>query len=346
MRKRTVALGLFMSLSASLAACAESTPNEAAVSGKHAARATGEWSEGTLAFGGRERAYRTYRPAGLAPGARVVVLLHGGSQSMSRISEPNAGAWLAWPALAAREKFLLVAPNGLSVVNGSGLENMQQWNDLRRTGPASKWKADDTGFIVAVLDAVKAKYGYDASRVYATGASNGGMMAMRLLLDRPDRFAAGAAFVATLPEDLSLAPARPAGRPLLLADMTDDPIVPWGGGIIPGDVTPMLGAEATARRWAQFAGADAARAKTETPAGIAPGDGFTVTRTVYPPGTDAASRVELWKITGAGHYMPTRDYPAAPGELAVARFGRECRSFESAEVAWRFFLDTEHEGNP
>lgn len=351
MRNRSAVAGIFMMLTAALAGCAgwhghpARDDGTAMASENSAARITGEWSESVIVFGGRERAYRVYRPEGLAPGARVVVLLHGGSQSMRRIFAPGAGAWLAWPALADREKFLLVVPNGLSLVNGSGIANAQQWNDLRRTGPASKWNADDTGFIVAALDMVKAKYGYDATRVYATRASNGGMMTMRLLLDRPDRFAAGAAFVATLPEDLSLAPEHPAGRPLMIVDSTDDPLVPWAGGVIPGDITPMLGAEATARRWAQYAGADSARAKTESAPGVTPGGGYTVTRTVYPPINDNGAPVELWKVAGAGHFMPTRDHPANPGEPAVARFGRECRSFESAEIAWRFFMGTENGRN-
>jgi polyhydroxybutyrate depolymerase len=340
MRKRAAVIGIFITLSVIVAGCA-GTPKESASAANRTVAPPGEWSENTLSCGGRERAYRVYRPAGYMPGGRAVVLLHGGSQSMTGIFAPGAGAWLTWREIADREKFLLITPNGLNIVNGSGLGNTQQWNDLRRTGPASKWKGDDTGFIVAALDVVKAKYGYDASRVYVTGASNGGMMAMRLLLDRPDRFAAGAAFVATLPEDLSLAPARPAGRPLLLVNTTDDPMVPWTGGIIPGDVTPMLGAEATARRWAEFAGADRAGAKTDVPPSVTTGDDFPITRTVYPPGGDSGARVEFWKVAGAGHFMPTVRHSASPSELAVARFGRECRSFESAEVAWRFFTDTE-----
>lgn len=339
MRKRTVALVTFMTLCAALTGCVESSHGDAGA----VARLTGEWSESIILFDGRERAYRVYRPSGATAAGPVVVLLHGGSQSMTRIFSPNAGAWLAWPELADREKFLLVVPNGLNLVNGSGLGNLQQWNDFRRTGPASKWKGDDTGFIVAALDAVKAKFGYDSSRVYATGASNGGMMAMRLLLDRPDRFAAGAAFIATLPEDLSLVPARPTGRPLLLVNTTDDPMVSWAGGIIPNDITPMLGAEATARRWARFSGADTTGTKTEIPAEVADRDGFTVTRTVYTAIGGTGARVELWKVAGAGHFMPTVRHPAAPDGLTTDHFGRECRSFESAEVAWRFFTDTEND---
>jgi poly(3-hydroxybutyrate) depolymerase len=108
----------------------------------------------------------------------------------------------------------------------------------------------------------------------------------------------------------------------------------------------MRSVEATARFWSGLAPGEAARLSGDTPPGVRDGEGFTVTRTRYLPAPGAGAPVELWKVGGAGHFMPTRDYPAAPGSLAVARFGRECRAFESAEVAWRFFLGKEKPRRP
>jgi poly(3-hydroxybutyrate) depolymerase len=52
---------------------------------------------------------------------------------------------------------------------------------------------DDVAFVDAMLDLLAREYAVDASRIYASGFSNGGQMTSRLALERYDRFAAIAA---------------------------------------------------------------------------------------------------------------------------------------------------------
>lgn len=57
---------------------------------------------------------------------------------------------------------------------------------------------DDVAYVDAVLDLLAREYAVDASRVYASGFSNGGGMTSRLALERHDRFAAIAAAAGAL----------------------------------------------------------------------------------------------------------------------------------------------------
>jgi polyhydroxybutyrate depolymerase len=57
------------------------------------------------------------------------------------------------------------------------------------------------GFVLAVLDQVERDLPVDRDRVFATGISNGGMLAYRLACDASERFAAIAPVAATLVTD-------------------------------------------------------------------------------------------------------------------------------------------------
>ena len=67
-------------------------------------------------------------------------------------------------------------------------------------------------------------------RVYVAGASNGGMMALRLACERTGRLAAVAVVIANQPWP-QVERCRPTvPLPLILINGTDDPLMPWGGG--------------------------------------------------------------------------------------------------------------------
>lgn len=65
---------------------------------------------------------------------------------------------------------------------------------------------DDPGFFDVLLDAVDDEFEADASRFYALGVSNGGMMVLRIGCDMSDRFAAVAPIIALLPIEHSCGP--------------------------------------------------------------------------------------------------------------------------------------------
>jgi polyhydroxybutyrate depolymerase len=137
----------------------------------------------TIVVDGHERAWRLYRPANLADPAALVVMLHGGFGT-ARQAESAYG----WNALADREGFAVAYPDGLDRV----------WNAGGGCcGRSARTGIDDVAFIRASVATIGRMLPIDPRRVYATGMSNGGMMAYRLACDT-DVFAALAPVAATL----------------------------------------------------------------------------------------------------------------------------------------------------
>src|SRR5207244_2426435 len=76
-----------------------------------------------------------------------------------------------------REGAIVVFPNGTTRFDSGRLAT---WNAGDCCAGAVKRGADDVGFIRAVVADVQKRWSVDKRRVYATGMSNGAMMAYRL----------------------------------------------------------------------------------------------------------------------------------------------------------------------
>jgi polyhydroxybutyrate depolymerase len=296
------------------------------------------WHEHSLTHGGAARWLRVYVPRDLPAGAPTVLLLHGGTQSMRKIFRRGAGGTQAWPALAEREKFLLLVPNGTSPETGDTASDRQSWNDIRPRTTPHLAHVDDVGFLCAALDWAAGLYATDPARVYVTGASNGGIMAFRLLMEAPGRFAAAAAFVANLPEDPArmTTPARPA--PLMICNGTLDPLMLWEGGEIRGGRGRMRSTPATVQWWVQANRADMARAVSDVLADLDPTDGCRIVRTRYSAQPGGAP-VELLTVQGGGHALPSIKHPLPQTGLIRRWIGPASADAEGAELAWDFFKE-------
>jgi len=77
--------------------------------------------------------------------------------------------------LADREGFVAVYPAGTGVFRA----RLLTWNAGGCCGYARERGVDDVGFVVNLLEAIAERAPVDATRVYATGLSNGAMMAYR-----------------------------------------------------------------------------------------------------------------------------------------------------------------------
>jgi polyhydroxybutyrate depolymerase len=166
----------------------------------------------TVKLGGRDRVYRLHKPVGLPASASLVVVLHGGFGSAEQ-AERSYG----WDQLADSKRFVVAYPDGVNRawnVNGGGC-----------CGKPAREHVDDVGFIgAAVADVVK-NVGIDASRVYATGMSNGGIMSYTLACET-SLFAAIGPVSGT-----QLDPCRsPHPLSVMAIHGTADPLVPYDGG--------------------------------------------------------------------------------------------------------------------
>ena len=134
---------------------------------------------------GRLRA-RTFLPRGLAPGAPLVVVLHGCTQTAAAYDHGSG-----WSRLAERNGFALLFPEQRRENNPNLCFNWFSPQDIRRgSGEAMS--------IAQMIDTLVRQEDLDPRRVFVTGLSAGGAMACTMLATYPEKFAGGA-IIAGLP---------------------------------------------------------------------------------------------------------------------------------------------------
>jgi polyhydroxybutyrate depolymerase len=285
------------------------------------AHAFGRASMDKLNVAGAEREYILHVPAAAERGGNVplVLVFHGGHQNARKIQRITG-----FDEVADRAGFIVAYPDGID----------GHWNDGRETtarGP------DDLAFVAALIDSISTRYPVDITRVYAVGASNGGLMVHNLACHMSDRFAALAAVLATMPAALSTHCRPPAPVPLMLLLGTDDPIVPWAGGEIKSDVGGrVLSALATRDLWADLLGCS--QPSTHMLPDLAPDDDTRVQETVYR--CRGRGALVFTAVEGGGHAWPGYRI----GRLIQRAIGHETLDIDGASYVWRFFenkrLDT------
>jgi Poly(3-hydroxybutyrate) depolymerase len=264
----------------------------------------------------------------------IVVVLHGGTQSMDAIFSSGAGGTQEWRQIADDEGALLLVPNGTNLDTGAPSGDKQGWNDCRPEERARP-DVDDVGFIVALLDWAADRFADTAvtlntEQTLVTGASNGGMMTYRLATERPRRVAAAAAFIANRPTP-SECPDASAPVPMLIVNGTDDPLMPYDGGVIApslGGFGTVASAEATRDDWGEANQADTTQRREEQLPDRDPNDGSVVVCETDPPAGRSGAEVRFCRVNGGGHIMPSVKYRLQ---------GRQNHDVEGARLAWSFF---------
>jgi poly(hydroxyalkanoate) depolymerase family esterase len=127
-----------------------------------------------------------YSPLSAAPGAPLVVVLHGCTQNAAGYDESSG-----WSRLADQHGFVVLYPEQQRSNNPNLCFNWFSADDADR----GKGEARSIREMVA---AVQARHGTDPHRVFVTGLSAGGAMAAAMLAAYPDVFAGGAV-IAGLP---------------------------------------------------------------------------------------------------------------------------------------------------
>ncbi len=270
----------------------------------------------TLQHGGRERSYIVHVPAGLSAPAPLVVMLHGGGGNASQQKR-----YSRMDALAEREHFLVAYPNGTG-----RLQNLLlTWNAGSCCGFSVVENVDDVGFIAAMLDDLAARTPVDARRVYATGMSNGAMMAHRLGAELPDRFAAIAPVAGAIVT--RAAPAKPV--PVLHIHSVDDPRALYKGGLgppFPGTDSRQLHTpvEESLARWAKANRCSSGPVEKE----VREKEKSSATLLAW---QGCAAPLLHWKLTGAGHV-----WPGTPSRFERL-LGPGTDVIDANEEIWKFF---------
>jgi polyhydroxybutyrate depolymerase len=274
-------------------------------------------SKRTIEVGGRTRSFVLYQPEGMHAGEPLVIALHGRlgtGEGMERLTH--------FERIAAREKFLLIYPDGVR----------KSWNDGRET-PAKKEGVDDVGFIRALIDSAIRNCHVNRNRVYVTGISNGGFMTMRLATELSDRIGAVAVVAATM--DAGTARAAEAGlhvRPVsvLLLHGTKDPLVPFAGGTVSrGAGGPILSHDSAVKWWVALDRAETS-VVVQTFIVDSARDGTSGTCRIY--SGSSGTQVEDIVVANGGH-----TWPGGWQYLPVFMVGKTSRNFDASEWIWEFF---------
>ena len=202
------------------------------------------------------RMYRVHVPATYDPAVPTALLfaLHGGGGDMDHMAKDAIYGQIT---MSEREGFIVVFPNGFSKLKSG---KFATWNAGNCCGGARDENADDVGFIRQVVDKVERQLNIDRNRVYATGMSNGGLMAYRLACDMSDVFKAIAS-VAGTDNTRSCTPKNPVA--ILHIHARNDTHVLFTGGAgehvrDKSKVTDFTSVAATIAKWVRLDGCTAA----------------------------------------------------------------------------------------
>lgn len=296
----------------------------------HAAEATTPLPPGDHAFSlqhqGLARNYLARVPPAAAANKPmpVVINFHGGG------GNARTQKWYSrMDVTADRMGFLAVYPNGSGGVD----ERFHTWNAGNCCGWAALNRIDDVGFALAVLDDLARRTPVDHARVYATGLSNGSMMAYRLAAEASERIAAvaGVAGAMTL---AAFAPTLP--MPVLHIHSVDDQRALYDGGL--GPAFPMTNTRVFHAsvsdmlvKWLEHNRCPGERSVAPPIAGSGVDTGHSATRFTWAP-CRAGSEVVLLRLAGAGHV-----WPGGQRDFLPALLGKSTGVIDANEETWRFF---------
>jgi len=278
----------------------------------------------TIQVGDAERRYRVYVPNAYdeKKAIPVVVAFHGGGgnpESMVRLSGLNAKADAAG--------FVVVYPFG----SGVNKDRSLTFNAGNVGGYAMWNKIDDVGFTKQLLEDLTSVLNVDRDRVFATGISNGGMMAYRVASELSELFAAVAPVGGPMGTE-TCSPARPVS--IIHFHGTADEFAPFQGGKgrgvlgVPAALRPdFYSVDHSIRAWVKTNGC-AQEPKVERLPDTAD-DGMRSTRKTWSGGKEG-SEVVLIEIENGGHTWPGR-------EPLVAILGKSTRDLSANDLMWEFF---------
>jgi polyhydroxybutyrate depolymerase len=229
-------------------------------------------------------------------------------------------------ALADRHHFIVAYPDAVE----------RSWADGRNDTSAEKQGVDDVAFAKSVVADIARAHPIDRARVFATGLSNGGILAYRIACEAADTFAAVAPVIAAITSTVasSCRPSVPVA--ILGIQGVADPAVHFEGGYVGDRATgvPLLSIRATQELWRSLNGCVPAVTSTVLPVLVQ--DGTSVTQRVW-AGCRANADVVWYEIDGGGHRWPPPHSGENASEASQRENGVSSQNMSASEVIWTFF---------
>jgi len=282
-----------------------------------------------LTIDGQNREYQYFTPNPNVASQPLVILLHGNGGTIDAMTGANnrPAPYRLWLDLAAQYQFAVAIPQG-----ALGSNNKPGWNDCRQDATTNP-TTDDVAFISSLIDQMQTELAIDTSRVYVTGTSNGGHMAIRLGIELRNKVAAVAPVVAAMPVNDKCIAASP--QSILFMNGTDDPILPYAGGTI-GEAGDNRGVvyslTDSAWQWISTNGGLLSSTSENLP-DLTTRDNSTVSRDQF--NTNDGNEVVVYTVHGGGHTEPSLvEQYSNVYELIV---GEQNHDIEMADAIWEFF---------
>jgi polyhydroxybutyrate depolymerase len=272
----------------------------------------------TLTVGDRKRTYVVHLPKsydGKKP-YPVVLVYHGGGSNAEQMVK-----FCGLNEKADKAGFVTVYPSGTGK-----FAKALTWNGGNCCGYAMENKVDDVAFTRALLDDLAKVVKVDAKRVYATGMSNGAIMAYRLAAELSDRIAAIAPVAGPMGME-KCNPIRPV--PVMHFHGTDDQFAPFKGGKGTKSLssTDFYSVEHSIQAWVKVNGCKEQPTTEQLPGKLK--DGTKVTKKTYSGGKNGAE-VVLFVVEGGGHTWPGR-------EPLFKYLGKSTQNISANDLMWEFF---------
>lgn len=248
----------------------------------------------------------------------LLVAMHGGGGDMNLQASPE---YYKLTPKAEKEGFIIAYPNGYSKLKSGKLAT---WNAGTCCGDARDKKIDDVGFIKKMISNLSTQLKIDQKRIFATGMSNGGLMAYRLACELPQLFKAVAA-VAGTDNTLECKPEQPVSVLHIHAKNDDHVLFNGGAGKEAfGDrtkITEFTSVPATMAKWVKLNACEASPKRN-----LEEKQAYCETYSKCSNGTE----VQLCVTETGGHSWP--------GGKKIRR-GKESPStaISANDVMWNFF---------
>jgi polyhydroxybutyrate depolymerase len=294
-----------------------------------------------LAFDGLKRDYRLHVPPAAATGQPLPLILNlAGATQNGQLEELQTGM----DTTSDQSGYLVAYPDGTrisKVLTPDPVAKQAQygWNAGACCGLPVTKKINDVGFLLKVISDIASRTPVNLRRVYATGISNGGMMAYALASEASTHFAAVSSISGQV-ELLSIHPKRAV--PTMEFHSLNDPIAKWNG--VPNKnpalrYTVMEGID----KWVKADGCSATPHDGTTIVGASGtiSAGETATPVTYTH-CRSGSEVALWRFTGSGHVWPGSTLNTGPPSTWIlAGVGKGIVLVDANTAMWDFFQQYE-----
>jgi polyhydroxybutyrate depolymerase len=272
--------------------------------------------DGSIEVAGRKRAYLLHLPPSYDGKTRMplVIVLHGGGGTAQ-----YAQAMTGMSIKADSTGFIVVYPNGNGHLSD---KNLLTWNSGNCCGYAMGHAIDDVAFIRALINELQSRLSIDATRIFATGISNGGMMCYLLACQLSDKIAAIAPVAGAMGME-NCQPTQPVSA--IIFHGTADEHVLFNGGkpLKQADNHPRIDKPVSfaVDFWIKANGCSAVPQK-ETKGNIV--------KETYSNGKNG-SEVVLYTIEGGQHAWPGGDRGWPGGDVPT-------KELTATDVMWDFFV--------